>query len=182
MGAEKDGCAVEEGLEHVVAADVVDVAAADNGEARVGVADGELAHGVDEEDFFEGLGVCEPGEGDVFAGEELGDFVEPLGMAGREDEKIVLEEVEEELLFVGMGAAEGDGGLREGEGLGNGLRLQVEFEVAGDVEAGRVYEGLKVVEVVLVLNADVVKSGEEVFGKNGRGFGTVWQSGQRVCR
>lgn len=112
VGAEEDGGAVEAGFKDIVATDMVDVAAGDEGEAAERVADGELAHSVDEKDPLpspSGFEVAPAEVGDTHSSEELSDFFESLRMAGDEDDKpaAVLQGGEEKLLFGGVGAADG---------------------------------------------------------------------------
>jgi hypothetical protein len=172
MGAKNNWSSIEAGLQDVVAADVVDVTAGDDSQSAVSVANRELAHSVDEEQLTRNGGLGPAGKWDVFTDEEIGHFVKALGMArGENDEPgAAFKGIEKKLLFRGMGAADGDDGLREVEGFGDGLGLKVEFEVARDLEAGWIgNEGQEALVMVLVLDEEVVEEGKEFFGKAGEG-------------
>ena len=103
-----------------------------------------MPHGVYEDDpFVLERGIRPADEGDVLLAEEVCDFVETLGMARGDKEKEVetFKGIEDLRFFRGVGACDGDGWEREfvfPERSVYGLGLEVELEIAGDVEAGRV--------------------------------------------
>jgi hypothetical protein len=83
--AEQNGKAIETRLEDIVAAYMGLKTAGDDSEPGKGEADGELAHGVDEEHSlpFPPFGKTAPTEErNILSLENLSDFLETFGMAG----------------------------------------------------------------------------------------------------
>lgn len=178
-----------------MAADFAGKAASDNGKAAEGIANGELPHGVDEQNFLTSafciltFDFTPAKEWNLFAGKESGNFLEAVGMAGGEEkEEVEVEELRKDrFFFEGMGAGDGDGGLSEGEffsprGEVDGLGLEIEFEIAGDVEARGVSEERgKTVGVLFVLDAEEIEVGKELFGKWREMIETSGRSGREFA-